>query len=162
MAQHMPSTANAWELILLALQAFQVIFLWIHDWIPLGRLNDVAAVRSQDTLRRLALVTLVQSVPYSIGLFFSARFLGRPYPHWLDIWLWISYGLLFVGQMRAWWIPYLLRPEPERAVRFQIMFGNTHSFLPQRNGLVPNTAHILLHLATAATLLVLFAKEFKI
>jgi hypothetical protein len=162
MAQHMPSTTNAWELILLALQAFQVIFLWIHDWIPLGRLNDVVAVRGQDTLRRLVLVTLLQSVPYSIGLFFSAQSLGRPYPHWLDIWLWISYGLLFVGQMRAWWIPYLLRPEPERAARFQIMFGNTHSFLPQRNGLVPNTAHILLHLATAATLLVLFANEFKV
>jgi hypothetical protein len=27
--------------------------------------------------------------------------------------------------------------------------------LPSRNGMVPNTAHILLHLATAATLIVL-------
>jgi len=36
------------------------------------------------------------------------------------------------------------------------MFGNTHSFLPKRNGMVPNTAHILLHLSTASTLLVLY------
>jgi hypothetical protein len=49
------------------------------------------------------------------------------------------------------------RPEPERAARYQIMFGKTHSFLP-RNGMVPNTAHILLHLATAATLIVLLMK----
>jgi len=34
-----------------------------------------------------------------------------------------------------------------------IMFGKTHSFLPSRNGIVQNTAHILLHLATAATLI---------
>jgi hypothetical protein len=27
------------EIILLALETLQVIFLWIHDWIPLGRLN---------------------------------------------------------------------------------------------------------------------------
>jgi hypothetical protein len=47
----------------LALQAFQVLFLWFHDWIPLGRLNDVTAVRRQDTLIRLVLVTLIQSVP---------------------------------------------------------------------------------------------------
>jgi hypothetical protein len=67
----------------------------------------------------------------------------------------VSYGLLFIGQIRAWWIPYLFRPEPERAARYQIMFGKTHSFLPSRNGMVPNTAHILLHLATAATLIVL-------
>jgi len=147
---------------LLALQAFQVVFLWIHDWIPVGRLNDVVAVRSQDTLQRLVVVTIVQSLPYSIGLFFSARYFGRIYPDWLDMWLWISYGILFVGQIRAWWVPYLLRAEPERAARFQVMFGDTHSFLPQRNGLVPNTAHMMLHLATAATLLVLLAGELKL
>jgi hypothetical protein len=38
------------------------------------------------------------------------------------------------------------------------MFGKTYSFLPVRNGMVPNTAHILLHLATAATLIVLLMK----
>jgi len=41
------------------------------------------------------------------------------------------------------------------------MFGNTHSFLPQRNGMVPNTAHILLHLATAGMLLCLLLNDFK-
>jgi hypothetical protein len=45
------------EAILLALQVLQVVFLWIHDWIPLGRLNDVAAVRSQNSLGRLVIVT---------------------------------------------------------------------------------------------------------
>jgi hypothetical protein len=38
------------------------------------------------------------------------------------------------------------------------MFGNTHSFLPLRNGLVPNTAHIMLHLATVTTLICLLMK----
>jgi hypothetical protein len=157
----MTSTSNALEPVLLALQAFQVAFLWTHDWIPLGRLNDVAAVRRQDSLPRLIIVTLIQSVPFTIGLVFSAKFFGRPYPHWLTNWLWISYSILFIGQLRAWWLPYLLRPEPERAARFERMFGNTHSFLPQRNGLVPNTAHIALHLATAATLLILLIEALK-
>jgi hypothetical protein len=149
------------EPILLALQAFQVLFLWVHDWIPLGRLNDVVAVRRQDTLVRLVLVTLIQSVPFTIGLVYSARCFQQPYPGWLDKWLWISYGILFVGQMRAWWVPYFLKPEPERAERYGKMFGNTHSFLPRRNGMVPNTAHILLHLATAGTLLCLLLKDLK-
>jgi hypothetical protein len=68
------------ERILLALQACQVLFLWFHDWIPLGRLNDVAAVRRQDPLGRLVLVTLIQSVPFTIGLVYSARYFGQPYP----------------------------------------------------------------------------------
>ena len=143
------------EITFLALQVFQVLFLWLHDWIPLGGLNDVAAVRSQDTTLRLVLVTFMQSVPFTIGLLSSVLYLGRPYPHWLYMWLWISYGLIFVGQLRAWWVPYLLHAEPERAARYQIMFGKTHRFLPTRNGLVPNTAHVMLHVATAATLVVL-------
>src|SRR5579863_756611 len=133
------------EMVLLALQVFQVLFLWVHDWIPLGRLNDVAAVRSQDTRRRLVTVTLIQSVPWTIGLCFSLLHFRRPYPDWVYDWLVISYGLLFIGQIRAWWIPYLFRPEPKRAARYQILFDKTHSFLPPRNGIVPNTVHILLH-----------------
>jgi hypothetical protein len=143
------------EIILLVLQAFQVLFLWIHDWVPLGRLNDIASVRSQDTKSRLVVVTLIQSVPFSIGLLYSVLYFRQSYPHWLNNWLWISYGLLLIGQLRAWWMPYLLRAEPERAARYRIMFSNTHHFLPLRNGLVPNTAHIMLHLATVMTLICL-------
>jgi hypothetical protein len=68
------------EMVLLALQVFQVLFLWVHDWIPLGRLNDVAAVRSQDTRRRLVTVMLIQSVLWTIGLCFSLLYFRRPYP----------------------------------------------------------------------------------
>jgi hypothetical protein len=143
------------ELTLDALQFLQVLFLWLHDWIPLGRLNDVAAVRSQNTTLELAIVTGVQSVPFTIGLWFSLLYFGQPFPHWLYMWLCVSYSLIFVGQLRAWWIPYLFYSEPERAARYQIMFGKTFRFLPIRNGLVPNAAHIILHLATVATLFVL-------
>jgi hypothetical protein len=137
----------------------QVAFLWIHDWVPLGRLNDVAAVRREDGLGGLVRITLIQGIPWSVGLFFSIRSFGGPWPGWLDTYLWISYGLLFAGQLRAWWVPYLVRPEPERAARYRRMFGRTHAFLPPRNGIVPNTAHVLLHLATAATLLLLLARD---
>ena len=154
------STIRQLEIALVALQGFQVLFLWIHDWVPVGSLNDVAAVRSADS--KLAVVTLLQSAPFTVGLLFSLLDFGKSYPHWLYTWLWISYGVLLLGQIRAWWIPYLIRAEPESAARYRIMFGKTHSFLPQRNGLVPNTAHILLHLSTAATLILLLAQWHRL
>jgi hypothetical protein len=40
--QHFPANGEI-EMVLLALQVVQFLFLWVHDWIPLG-LNDVAAV----------------------------------------------------------------------------------------------------------------------
>lgn len=149
------------EPALLVFQAFVVAFLWLHDWVPLGRLNDVAAVRSQDTLTRLIGVTIVQSVPWSVGLVFSAVHFGHSYPHWLQMWLWGSYIFLVVGVIRAWWVPYLFGADTRRITRYRIMFGNTHSFLPERNGIVPNTAHILLLLAGIGVLLVLFAWDFR-
>lgn len=35
------------------------------------------------------------------------------------------------------------------------MFGNTHAFLPARNGIRPNTLHVILHLATLASVVIL-------
>ena len=146
------------ELFLMALQSFQVLFLWTHDWVPLGRLNNVAAVRREDSRSRLAVVTLIQSVPYTIGLVGSFVAFGHRYPGWLSSWLKISYGLLLLGQLRAWWIPYLFGGDAERVVRYRRMFGRTHALLPVRHGIVPNTAHILLHAATVVTLLLLFVR----
>ena len=143
--------------ILLLLQSFQVAFLWMHDWVPLGRLNDVEAVRRQDSIGQLLLVTLIQSTPFTLGLWWSIEHFGQPFSFWPLRWLTVSYGILLAGQLRAWWLPYLLRPEPARAARYQAMFGRTHAFLPPRHGLVPNTAHVLLHLATLITLLILGA-----
>ena len=142
--------------IVLVLQALQVTFLWVHDWLPLGSLNDVRAVRAQDSFRRLVVVTLVQSLPFTVILACSALSFGQRYPHWLLMSLWVAYTGLLVGQLRAWWLPSLFRAEPERAARYRAMFGKTHSFLRVRNGLVPNTAHIFLHICTAATLIALY------
>jgi hypothetical protein len=51
-----PPVDRVLEAILLALQVLQIVFLWVHDWIPLGRLNEVIAVRGQNTLGRLVML----------------------------------------------------------------------------------------------------------
>jgi len=105
--------------VLLLLQSAQVAFLWLHDWVPLGRLNDVAAVKRQDSTARLGRVTLIQSLPFTAGLLFSIIYLAlcRRYPEWLRSWLWVSYFLLFAGELTAWWFPYLTHPSAVRVSR---------------------------------------------
>ena len=142
---------------LLGLQCFHVLFLALHDWIPLRSLNDLKAVRMANSIQKLFIGTLISLTPFAIGLYASVVHFGRAYPSWLVWWLWISYGFLFIGELQAWWVPYLLRSEPIRAARYQSMFGATHAFLPERNGIRPNTLHVILHLATLATLFVLAA-----
>ncbi len=141
---------------LLALQLFQVLFLALHDWVPLGRLNNVRAVQAADPMARLAAVTALSTLPFAFGLAASLDHAGPGFPPWLIEWLRISYALLFLGQLRAWWVPYLLTDEPARALRYQAMFGRTHAFLPSRRGITPNTLHVLLHVATLVTLILLW------
>ena len=147
---------RAVETGVLALQSFHVAFLLLHDWVPLGSLNDVQAVRAVDPLHKRVQVTLVTALPFALGLAFSSAYAtASRHPTWVPAWLRLSYGSLFAGEIRAWWIPYLWRSEPAGAARYHTLFGNTHTFLPVRNGIAPNTLHVVLHLATLGVLLLL-------
>ncbi len=147
------------EVVFLALQTIVVLFLLFHDWVPLGRLNNLSAIRSQDSVVRSVFVTLLPAAPAAVGLFFSAKYFGERYPHWLEMLLWITYGVLLVGLLRAWWIPYIFKSDPERAARYQIIFANTHTFLPKRNGMAPDTLHTCFHVVTVATVIALFMRD---
>jgi hypothetical protein len=57
--------------------------------------------------------------------------------------------------LRAWWIPYLGTPDPDRAKRYGVRFAGTHGFLPERNGIRPDTLHVAFHALVVAILVVL-------
>lgn len=146
---------RTWQAIAIALQAFQVAHLLFHDWVPLGPLNDLAGVRQVNTRVQLLAGTLITGIPTAYGLWRSIVHFGSPYPHGLKITLWLIYGILFVGELQAWWLPYFFGSSNERIERYRVMFGRTHAFLAPRHGIVINTLHCLLHAATFATLVVL-------
>jgi hypothetical protein len=131
---------------LVVLQLFVVLFIALHDWIPLGKLNNVEAARKADPTWKLLLVTVFSTLPFLIGLVASIHYAATRFANWLIWWLWISYGLGAYGFLRTWWIPYLLVKDAARATRYQARFAGTHAFLPERNGLRPDTLHVLLHL----------------
>jgi hypothetical protein len=128
---------------ILALQSFHVLFLALHDWVPLGKLNNVKAASNPGG--ELMLNTVVSTTPYAFGLVASIFYWPRGLPGWLHIYLLISYGLLFLGELKAWWIPYFFGAKPELVSRYQAMFG----------GILPNTLHVFLHSATVALLILL-------
>jgi hypothetical protein len=103
----------------------------------------------------MALATVISSLFPSIGLVLGLFYLKSGWPGWLHIYLLAAYGFLFVGELEAWWVPYLVRPQPKRAAQYEAMYGKTWAFLPPRNGIRINTLHFVLHAATLATLLIL-------
>jgi len=141
--------------ILIAFQCFVVLFVALHNWVPLGKLNDLKDVREAFPTGKLLITTFINFTPFAIGLAASVFYFGRAYPSWLFWWLWITYGLACYGSLTAWWIPYLLRSEPQRAARYQVMYAATHSFLPEHNGIRPNTLHVIFDVVTVAIIIVL-------
>jgi hypothetical protein len=159
MAQHLSGTGSSVDIVFLTLQSLVVIFLLFHDWIPLGRLNNLNAIRSQDSFGRRVFVTLLPGLPAGVCLWLTVKHFGQPYTMPTEMWLWITYGILFAGVLRAWWIPYLLVPDAARAARYQTIFADTHTFLPRRNGIAPDTLHTAFHACLMATLVVLCIRD---
>ena len=142
---------------LLGLQCFTVLFVAFHNWLPLGTLNNVGGVRVEFPTGKLLVTTLINLAPVVVGLAATALYFSRGYPAWVFWWLWVTYGLACYGSFTAWWMPYLLRPDPQRAARYRTMYAGTHSFLPERNGILPNTLHMLFDIVTVAILIDLAA-----
>lgn len=140
--------------LLLALQIFHVAFLALHDWIPLGRLNDLRAVRKENPGAKLLTATVISTLPFAVPLIEGLRHVHGPWPGWVWIWLWVAYGLLFFGEVQAWWWPYFKGTSEKTLERYRVMFGETHAFLPVRRGVRINTLHFVLHVLTLTTLVV--------
>jgi hypothetical protein len=146
---------SAAKFMLLGLQSFVVLFVALHNWIPLGKLNNVSGVRKEFPGSKLVFTTLLNFTPFAFGLAASVVYFERTFPGWLVWWLWISYGLAVYGSLKAWWIPYLFRADPVLAERYRVMHGTTHSFLRERNGIRPNTLHVIFDGLVVAILVVL-------
>jgi hypothetical protein len=136
-------------------QVMVVVFLAFHDWVPLGTLNNLAGLRAVDTTNKLVLSTALSTMPFAAVLVASMLFASVEYPNWLLWWLWGTYLVCAYGILRAWWIPYLGTPDPERAKRYSIRFAGTHAFLPERNGIRPDTLHVAFHALIVVILAVL-------
>ena len=145
----------------LGCQLFVVLFIALHDWVPLGKLSNRPAIRAADTRRRLLLVKVLSALPFAIGFAASAYYAATGFPMWLMYWLWISYIAGLYGMLRAWWVPYLLLEDPVRTARYRERFANTHSFLPTRNGIRPDTLHVCFHGILLVALILLCVLTFS-
>ncbi|MGD0143390.1 MAG: hypothetical protein ABSC92_09535 [Rhizomicrobium sp.] len=145
----------------LGCQTLVVLFIALHDWVSLGRLNNLAAVRAADSTVRLFFVTVLSTLPFAVGLAASLYYAPTRNPNWLTWLLWISYGFGFYGMLRAWYWPYLFGGDPARVLRYQQRFAHTHAFLPTFHGIRPDTLHICFHAVLVSALILLGILTFR-
>ena len=141
---------------LIGLQVWFVLFLALHDWVPLGRLTNRAAVRGVDSTAKLVRTTVWSAAPFAFGLGCCLWF--RRWPGWLGTYLVVSYGVLLGGALWSWWVPYLLGASEEKKTRFRERFAGTIGFLPERNGIRPDALHVVFHGSVVVFLVLLWVR----
>ncbi|WP_017187343.1 hypothetical protein [Alkalibacillus haloalkaliphilus] len=149
------------EKLLLAGLCLILVFMIVQDWVPLGSLNDIQAIREEHSFNELITVTLINITQILILMGLVVTFMGKRYPIWVKIWLIIHPICIFAGVLLDWWIPYLFGYGAEQRVeRYNQMFGDTHSFLPVMNGIVPNTLHYLFHVTLLICIIIVIYISF--
>jgi hypothetical protein len=145
----------------LVCQLLVVLFIALHDWIPLGKLSNIQGIRAADTTRKLLFVTALSTLPFAVAFVASIYYVKTHFPAWLLWLLWLSYGTGLYGMLRTWWLPYLFVKDPVRAERYRVRFAETHAFLPARNGIRPDTLHVSFHVVFVMAFVLLCILSFS-
>lgn len=139
--------------LFIALQFILFLLMIFHDWISVPPLNDIPALKREDTTFYRLLGSIVNGVLVLIPLTLTLVYVNTPVlPFWAGMSISLFYLLLTIGSTLSWWVPYFFGSSPQHKQAFA-KFKNTHHFLPAiGNNVVPNTLHVILHLCIWACL----------
>jgi len=132
-------------LFFVVLQVVLFFFMALHDWIHLPPLTDIRALEKLHSAKFRLTWSIINGLMVLIPLLLT--WLYQPqFPLWVLIVLVSAYGLMTIGTLFAWWIPYFFGSSAEHKAGFA-EYHSTHHFLPPRgDNVIPNTFHVLLHL----------------
>lgn len=121
------------------------LLLALHDLIhfpPFTNIKDLKAAESESRrFTDVAINGLCGLIPLALVVWY-----GSNQPAWSLRTIKGFYGLLLMGALLSWWVPYLFGSPAEHRKAFE-KFKNTHNFLPARGeNVVPNTFHVIMHI----------------
>jgi hypothetical protein len=119
------------------------LFMALHDWVDIPPFTNLPALKKAHSFRERLIGSSINTSLVLIPITVTLLYLSSPLPPWARLLFTIIYGLITVGTITAWWIPYF---EGNHKAGFE-EYRNTHSFLPARgNNIIPNTLHVILHI----------------
>jgi hypothetical protein len=120
----------------------------LHDWVEIRPLTDLAALKKAHTFKFRLIGSLVNGGLVLIPAILTSLYFASSLPLWARLLFTVIYGLITLGTITAWWIPYF-------GGRYWIHgnkagfeeYQDTHSFLPAiGDHIIPNTLHVILHI----------------
>jgi len=126
------------------LQIILFFVITFHDWVHLPPLTDIRALEKNSSTKGRVINSLIFALFVLIPLALTWEY--APYfPTWALGVIIVFYGVLSLGTIASWWIPYFFG-SPDTHKKAFAEYENTHHFLPARgDNIVPNTFHVILH-----------------
>ncbi len=130
------------------IQCVLFLFMTLHDWVDIPPFTNLKALRKAHSVKSRLIGSLVNGGLVLIPIIVSLLYIASPLPLWARILFVIIYGLITIGTITAWWIPYFVGRYWLHGNKTGFEeYRNTHSFLPPRgDNIVPNTLHVILHI----------------
>ena len=131
-------------IIFIVLQFLLLLIMALHDWIEIRPLTDIKALAAGHSLYGRFMTTVVNTFTVLLPLIYTVYY-GDTLPSNVCRGIAIVYGLLTLGTILSWWVPYIFGSSQKHKEGFK-EFRNTHTFLPSRgDNVIPNTLHCILH-----------------
>ena len=129
-------------------QSILFLFMALHDWVDIPPFTNLPALKKAHSLQSRLIGSFINSILVLIPLIVTLVYMSSSLPLWARLLFALTYGLITVGTITAWWVPYfggryLIHGNKAGFEEYQ----DTHSFLPARgDNVVPNTLHVILHI----------------
>ena len=128
----------------------------VHDVVPLGRWNNLG----QRVPRPVGVVvrhTVLNTVTGLVPTVLAWRSLGAHGFATARLVILVVVCMLLLGAFSSWWLPWMRGTGPERTRELAAMTDGTLSFVPERNGIMPNAIHSVIHLLALASFVLVIA-----
>lgn len=135
------------QTLIISFILLQIVLFFImtfHDWVHVPPLTDIRALEKNSSIKGRIINSIIFALFVLIPLTLTGAYASH-FPTWVVGTIAGFYGVLSLGTIASWWIPYLFGSSDAHKEAFS-EYKATHHFLPARgDNVVPNTFHVILH-----------------
>ncbi len=139
------ATMDTLIITFILIQTILLVIMPLHDWVHLPPLTDVHELKKHHSITDRLITSIIFAITIATPLLLTILYRSS-LPLWVIITLVLIYGMISLGTVFSWWIPYLFGSPAQHKTAFA-EYRFTHRFLPARDdNVIPNTFHVILHL----------------
>ncbi len=134
------------QTIFTILTALQFVFMLLHDLVDIPGWAHGRQVRAAIGPTKVVIGTLINAIFPGLATYYGIQYWHRAAPTFvLNYWV-IYSGIVVMGAIQSWWIPYFRGTDEKTTKLYAAMYAGTRQVLPPHgDNPRPNLLHLYFH-----------------